>query len=401
MGKHDMRRFNKVLSVIVAAFMLLSFCGCSVSHDKPAISDLRSKVTAKNFSKYDFTEKALEYLNFIGEEFPERSYMDGDVVKTNEEFGDWLIKELIDCGYDPQQILDQHFNAVTMTYVYVEGRNIEVTIPGKKEGQIIVGAHYDGSGFGDNGSGVALLLATAVSLVKSKPQYTIRFVFFDCEEVGFGGSEYYMCQMSKESIASTIYMINLDSLIFGDFCNIYGGSYGDDYELSFYYGKTEAEPEVRLQEGYDFAADLAAQLGFKVYRVEDLDGYYAAHGHGMDLEEDAFFTNPWTYENPAPLNMKYLGPGPTTIGMSDHVVFAAIGIPYIYFEASNWWAEGTDPEASYTSYIETYDASIGKGGMIMNTEYDTPETLQKYFPDRPEKHYRLFSPLLSALLLVK
>ena len=37
----------------------------------------------------------------------------------------------------------------------------------------------------------------------------------------------------------------------------------------------------------------------------------------------------------------------------------------------------------------------------MNTEYDTLENLRELFAGRAEQHYRLFSPLLSALLLVE
>ena len=35
----------------------------------------------------------------------------------------------------------------------------------------------------------------------------------------------------------------------------------------------------------------------------------------------------------------------------------------------------------------------------MNTDYDTLENLNECFPGRAEKHYRLYSPLLSGLLL--
>ena len=37
----------------------------------------------------------------------------------------------------------------------------------------------------------------------------------------------------------------------------------------------------------------------------------------------------------------------------------------------------------------------------MNTDYDTLEQLEQCFPGRAEQHYRMFSPLLSALLLVR
>ena len=62
---------------------------------------------------------------------------------------------------------------------------------------------------------------------------------------------------------------------------------------------------------------------------------------------------------------------------------------------------GESPELAYTGYIETEDASLGEGGMFMNTEYDTIEVLNRLFPGRAEQHYHLFSPLLSALILVE
>ena len=370
--------------------------------DNPALSELKSMVTAENRSEYDFTDKAMEYLNLIGEKYPERSSVDEKTGKADETFGDWLINELTACGYDPQQISQQRFTSKTTDEESVQGRNIILTVPGREKGQIIAGAHYDGTGVGDNGSGTALLLATAVSLVDVEPQYTIHYIFFDREEEGKLGSRYYASQMSEEEIADTLYMVNLDALAVGDFCNIYGGVYGDDYDFDYLTGEeTVDQPKAEQLEGYYLAADTAEQLGFRVYRPKDLDGYYAKNGHGMEPQEDAFFTNPWTYESPAPANMNLMGPSPATIGASDHAPFAVRGIPYIYFEATNWWAEGTDPRTAYLGYTETYDESIGVGGQIMNTDYDTLDTLELCFPGRAEQHYRLFSPLLSSLLLVK
>ena len=92
-------------------------------------------------------------------------------------------------------------------------------------------------------------------------------------------------------------------------------------------------------------------------------------------------------------------PSPAAFGASDHAPFAELGIPYIYFEATNWWAKGSDPWSAYTCYPETYDETLGDGGQFMNTRFDTLETLDRIFPGRAEQHYRQYSPLLSALLL--
>ena len=372
------------------------------STDTRTLSNLTSVVCKENHSDYDFTEKALEYLSIIGEQYPDRETSEDGTDNAHDEFGNWLMEELTECGYDPAWIEEQLFSGKSMFDEPVEGRNIILTVPGQRKEQIIVCAHYDGSGLGDNGSGVALLLASAAGLVDTSPQYTIKYIFFDREEEGKVGSRYYAGQMSDEEAASTLYLINCDALVFGDFCNIYGGAYGDEYDVDFVEyveGDDIPEPEIRQREGYDLAADMAEQLGIKVYRTEDLEGYYEENGHGMEPQDDALFTNPWTYEHPAPENKEFLVPSPATLGGSDQAPFAERGIPYIYFEATNWWAEGTDPATAYLGYNETYDESMGVGGQFMNTDYDTLENLNDCFPGRAEKHYRLYSPLLSALLL--
>src|SRR5215510_6876259 len=67
-------------------------------------------------------------------------------------------------------------------------RNIEVQIPGSKAAgeNLIVGAHYDTfggtPGANDNASGVAAVLELAQLLKDSKPEQTIRLVFFVNEE---------------------------------------------------------------------------------------------------------------------------------------------------------------------------------------------------------------------------
>ena len=392
------RRFVILLSIVFAT----CFCMCAIGEE--AEMNLTTVVTKENRSEYDFTEKALEYLTAIGENYPDRSGAEDGTDDAHNAFGNWLMEELISCGYDPTQIEEQAFSGESMFGDPVQGRNIILTVPGQLQDQIIVGAHYDGSGLGDNGSGVALLMAAAAGLVDETPQYTIKYIFFDREEEGKVGSRYYAGGMSDEEIASTLFMLNCDALAFGDFCCIYGGAYGDEYDVDFIaFSKDEEVPEYRVEqpEGYHFAADIAEELGFQVYRTEDLEGYFEKNGHGMEPQENALFTNPWTYAHPAPANKEFIPPSPATFGGSDHAPFAERGIMYIYFEATNWWAEGTDPSTAYVGYNETYDENIGVGGQVMNTDYDTLEYLSSIFPDRAGQHYRMYSPLLSALLLVR
>jgi hypothetical protein len=96
------------------------------------------------------------------------------------------------------------------TYQYRAGgklvKNIEVRIEGVKTPgkNVIVGAHYDsvpGSpGANDNGSGVAGVLELATLLKASRPDQTIRFVFFVNEEPPY---------FQTSSMGSLVYAKNL------------------------------------------------------------------------------------------------------------------------------------------------------------------------------------------------
>ena len=222
------------------------------------------------------------------------------------------------------------------TYVnaVITGTNIVATKKGKTDKQIIVGMHYDGDGTGDNGSGISLGLITAMNLFKVETEYTIKFVFFDAEEVGLKGSTAYANAMSEEEVANTAYMINMDSLVCGDYCYLYGGVQDDENQT------------VTDTEAYDNAMAVAETLGLE------------------------FKSNPWTYSNPAP---GYEAPdyaAPSTGDWSDHVGFKNVGIKYLYLEATNWDIPG--PYAEYDGYGETYLI-----GMLMNTENDYLDYIEK------------------------
>lgn len=97
--------------------------------------------------------------------------------------------------------------------------NVTCRLPGGSPRTIIVGAHYDhvfrGMGVVDNWSGAALLASLYQSLKVEARRHTFVFVGFTGEEEGLVGSGYYAKQMSKEQIAETSAMVNLDSLALG------------------------------------------------------------------------------------------------------------------------------------------------------------------------------------------
>jgi len=94
--------------------------------------------------------------------------------------------------------------------------NVICTLPGSSDRTIIVGAHYDhvsaGSGVVDNWSGAALL-PSLYQAVNTRPRiHTYIFIGFTAEEQGEIGSAYYVHHMSKEEVARTDAMINMDTL---------------------------------------------------------------------------------------------------------------------------------------------------------------------------------------------
>lgn len=101
-------------------------------------------------------------------------------------------------------------------------RNLEVQITGVKspEKNLIVGAHYDTfgdtPGADDNSSGVAALLELAASLKNSKPDQTIRLVFFVNEEPPYFqtdkmGSLVYASQLHDQKVNVTG-MVSLETI---------------------------------------------------------------------------------------------------------------------------------------------------------------------------------------------
>lgn len=94
--------------------------------------------------------------------------------------------------------------------------NVICTLPGTSGRVIIVGAHFDrapnGDGVVDNWSG-ASLLPSLFEAVKAEPRkHTYLFIGFTDEEKGEVGSRFYVQHMSKEDVAVTDAMVNMDTL---------------------------------------------------------------------------------------------------------------------------------------------------------------------------------------------
>jgi Zn-dependent M28 family amino/carboxypeptidase len=128
---------------------------------------------------------------------------------SNKQREATLKQMFTDAGCDGQHISEQPVKGSKQP-------NVICTLQGSSEQVIIVGAHFDrvseGDGVVDNWSG-ASLLPSLYEAVKGLPRkHTFIFIGFTDEEVGLVGSSYYAHQMSKEQIAATSAMVNMDTL---------------------------------------------------------------------------------------------------------------------------------------------------------------------------------------------
>ena len=97
--------------------------------------------------------------------------------------------------------------------------NLICLLPGSSGRVIIVGAHFDrvseGDGVVDNWSGASLLPSLYEALKTEPRKHTFLFIGFTDEQQGEVGSRFYVRQMTKEQVAMTDAMVNMDTLGLG------------------------------------------------------------------------------------------------------------------------------------------------------------------------------------------
>src|SRR5438876_1712006 len=140
-----------------------------------------------------------------------------DVVETrvvkyagNNKQREATLKQMFaEAGCDDQHLSEQPVKGSKLP-------NVICLLPGSSDKVIIVGAHFDrvseGDGVVDNWSG-ASLLPSLYQAVKIEPRkHTYIFIGFTDEEKGLVGSRFYVRQMTKEQVAATDAMVNMDTL---------------------------------------------------------------------------------------------------------------------------------------------------------------------------------------------
>lgn len=306
-------------------------------------------------SAASFGELAAQEVYYISENLAGRSVGSS----KEQETIDYLFQRLTDFGYEPML---QPFTYPGRRGQLYSSYNIIAKQTGTTGKQVIVGAHYDSapSGIGlagtfldrsnlegtnDNASGMGVLLELAQRL-KPETNLTHTFILFGAEEVGLVGSRYYADNMTQQEIKNTVGMINLDSLIFGDYMYFNAGR--------------NAAIDPKLGGLRDMALDIASELGIEARTNPGLNEFYPA-GTGCCSDLEAFdVVEPF--------------------------------IPVLGAEATNWSIGDLD------GYQQTADPRVPFGATWHEPDTDNVEFINSIFPGLIEERTADYTQVLNLLL---
>ena len=200
-------------------------------------------------------------------------------TKEERKAAELLMDRFTEFGYSPEM---QGFR-VRIGPLWRRSNNIILELPGRGEGVVILGAHYDtvrnSVGANDNASGVGVLLTLAERLAQppwsnemvSVFPFTLRFIAFGSEETGLDGSWYYVDRLTDEELGAIKVMINFDSV--GSGTSLYfRGPY--DSELTGYVSEavnswlTGQVSETVNREGVSVSA-MGMREGWNISRSSD------------------------------------------------------------------------------------------------------------------------------------
>jgi Zn-dependent M28 family amino/carboxypeptidase len=204
---------------LALALFILSACfSPSGSFDTAA----QSKESGQSTAAYAVDAKrAFEHMKRMVELGPRPSGSEA-LAKAQQ----YITSELKSYGL---KVSEQDFTATTPRGP-VPMKNIIGELPGSRSDVVIISGHYDTKrqpnfvGANDAGSSTAAVLELARALSKTKPEYTLWFVFFDGEEAVVSwsamngmdntyGSRHFVDRLGRESVLSRVKaMILLDMI---------------------------------------------------------------------------------------------------------------------------------------------------------------------------------------------
>lgn len=306
-------------------------------------SGLATPVAAATF---ELGETAARETYYLSAELAGRS------VGTAQEAAtvDYLSDRLTELGYTPiLQPFTYDFGSSSLT-----SYNIIAERQGTSDKHIILGAHYDTApssatldrsaleGTNDNASGVGVLLELAERQALD-PTVTSKFVFFGAEEIGLVGSEFYANSLTAAEIANSLFMLNLDSLVFGDYMYFNAGRGATDNPEWFAYR--------------DLALEIAAENGIEARTNPGLnEAYPAGTGCCSDLESFDFL------------------------------------MPVLAAEATNWSIGDLD------GYTQTADPRVPNGRTWHDPATDNRAFINEIFPGLIEQRTRDYTLVLDKLI---
>ncbi len=129
---------------------------------------------------------------------------------------------------DAERLLDGMRVRLRVGGRFVPGRlerNVIAEIPGRGDGHVVVGAHYDsvwhGPGAIDNASGVEGVRRIGAALAGRSLERGVRLVAFAAEEIKLTGSRYYTDEAKlRGELEQVAGMVNLDCIAFGEQLNL-------------------------------------------------------------------------------------------------------------------------------------------------------------------------------------
>lgn len=231
--------------------------------------------------------------------------------------------------------------------------NLQVLMPGSNDRFIVVGAHFDTAGsfpdlqgVDDNGSGAAVLTELAAHMTGLETETGLLFMGFGAEEIGLVGSRHYVENMTEAERANIAGMVNIDSLITGDFMYAHAGTnYLANAELKSFWRRVHA---------------IADELGIELK---------SNPGRNPDYPVD-------------------------TGCCSDGAPFQGLDIPVLWLESTNWDLGDLD------GYQQTDNPAIPGGMTWHNPELDRWDVLTEAFgEDRIPQRLADYTLILTRLLV--
>jgi alkaline phosphatase isozyme conversion protein len=280
----------KKTSLLIALIAVLVFpIGFGVNaQDNTGTPDFRSSIDA---------EMVMKHIRVLSVDIGARLYG----TEAEAQAAQYIREQLDSWGYQVEmQSFETRLAPCGQNAKTVTSQNVIATRPGDDQ-VIVIGAHMDsygdGTGAGENASGVAALLAAAEVMKDLEPHHTLVFVAFGADEGGCPtGSDYYVFNLG-DRISNVVAMLNIDAVGIGTQLYAYAGA-------TVEWGPAIDDPPKSVEGGLTWVRKLLRRVANEM-------------GIAIGLSP----ANTWA---------GYTGT------WSDHTPFVEAGVPIAYLEAWQW-----------------------------------------------------------------